>query len=359
MKRMLIFITYFSLIAFLNLSCISDSEVDRSEGFKWENSTPENEGLNKELINTGYQEADSKGFIYAIVIIRNGKIASEKYFAGRNQNSYQTIRSVSKSYLSAIYGIAIDKGLIKLDQKVIDFFPEYKSNVTDSRINQITIDHLLKMRAGIKGDQEFYFTFTSSSDWVKTILSSSLLFDPGTKMTYTTAGTHLLSAVLTKAVGKTTKEFARENLFDPTGIVLRDWLRDPQGYFFGGNDIYLTPRDMAVLGLIYMNKGKLNNVQIVPEDWVNNSIVTYSGTSAGSWGRMSKIGYGLLWWIGEIARQKVYTGIGHGGQFVCCVPELNMIIATQSYPNSDWTQADIQERAVIDIISEYIIKAAL
>jgi len=251
----------------------------------------------------------------------------------------------------------VDKGILKLDQKLVDFFPEYVSNINDNRINDITLDQIIKMRSGFKGDEEIYFTFTASDNWARTILSSDLDFNPGTKMKYSTAGSHLMAIVLSKAVGMSLDNFAKINLFDPTGIKLKNWLKDPQGYCFGGNDMYFTVRDMAVLGYLYLNKGKMNDNQIVPKDWVSKSIVSYSGVSTNTWGKLSKYGYGYFWWIGEVSGQKIFTGLGHGGQFVLCVPELDMIIATQSFPNSDWEQADVQERGVLNIIADYFIPA--
>jgi CubicO group peptidase (beta-lactamase class C family) len=346
-------------ILLLFSSCVSDPVEETSfKSYQWELSNPTIEGFNTDLINSAFSEAMNTGYINSIVIIRNGKIAVEKYFNGKSVSSYQTIRSVSKSFLSALFGIAVEKGILSLDRKVVDYFPEYQQFITDSRINNVTIDNLIKMRAGIKGDQEFYFTFTNSSDWVKTILSSTLSFDPGTRMQYTTAGTHLLSALLTRACGKSTFDFAKENFFGSCGFDVRAWPKDPQGNYFGGNDINLTTRDMAVLGLIYLNKGMLDGNRIVPEEWVNKSLVTYSGTGTTPWGQWSKTGYGYLWWLGEVNGYKVFSGIGHGGQFVFCVPSLNMIIATQSFPDGDWDSADAQERGVISIIANYILPAA-
>ncbi|MEW6194167.1 MAG: serine hydrolase [Bacteroidota bacterium] len=351
---------YLLIVILFNVfvSCGTDPDNKNLNSYNWLLSTPEEQSLNSTLLEEGFTQAEAKGYIYSIIVIRNGKIAAERYFHNHNSSSYQTIRSVSKSFLSAFIGIAVEKGILRLDQKLVDLFPEYEQYISDARINNITIDHLLKMRSGFRGDDEFYFTFTYSNDWVKEILSSTLNFDPGTKMGYSTAATHLLCVVLARASGKTALEFANENFFGKCGFDVRDWLRDPQGNYFGGNDIYLTTRDMAVLGLIYLNNGVLDGKQIVPEDWVEKSLVKYSGSSTGSWGQWTKIGYGYLWWLGEVNDYKIFSALGHGGQFVFCVPSLNMIIATQSYPDSDWDQADVQERGVIDIIADYILPAA-
>ncbi|NMB82996.1 MAG: serine hydrolase [Ignavibacteria bacterium] len=358
MKKYLLLCCTFLFLFLVLTSCGSEPEEPVYKSYKWELSNLTAEGFNAELVNSGFNEAANTGYIYSIVIIRNGRIAAEKYFQGRSPSSFQTIRSVSKSFLSALYGIAVEKGIISLDKKLMDYFPEYKQNITDPRVNNVTIDHLIKMRAGFKGDQEFYFTFTNSSDWVKTILSSQLSFDPGSRMQYSTAGTHLLSALLTSACGKSTFDFAKENFFGPCGVDVRNWLKDPQGNYFGGNDIYLTTRDMAVLGLIYMNNGMLDGKRIVPQDWVAKSLVTYSGSSIIPWGNLNKVGYGYLWWLGEVNGYKIFSAIGFGGQFIFCVPSLNLIIAIQSFPNSDWTTADQQERNILNIIANYFLPAA-
>jgi CubicO group peptidase (beta-lactamase class C family) len=256
-----------------------------------------------------------------------------------------------------LIGIAVSKGILSLEQKMIDSFPEYKSAVADQRVNNITLRHLLTMRSGIKGDVEAYFTFTSSSNWIRTIIGLPLNFDPGSKSGYSTAGTHLLAGMLTKAVGMGLTDFAQENLFEPMGIEIKNWLKDPQGICFGGNDMMFTTRNMAVLGLLYLNNGKLNDRQIVQEEWVKNSLV-YSGGSSGVWGSLTNLGYGYLWWLGKAAGKNVFFALGHGGQYVMCVPDLNMIIAATSDPNLDWDISDEHERAVLQIIADYIIPAA-
>lgn len=347
------------IIIALLISC-SDLNIIEEEpiGYNWEVVAPEDLGLDGTMLNTALIQAETRGFINSIVVIRNGKIAAEKYFNGRNVNSHQTIRSVSKSFLSALIGIAVNKGILQLDQKMIDSFSEYKSLDIDSRINNITLKHLLTMRSGIKGDEEFYFTFTNSNNWIKTIIEMPLNFEPGTKSLYSTADVHLVSGMLTKASGMSSMEFAIKYLFEPMRIVIKDWTTDPQGIYFGGNEMFFTTRNMAALGLLYLNKGNLNNLQIVPEEWINNSLV-YSGESSAVWGNLSEGGYGYLWWIGKVSGKKVFFALGHGGQFILCVPNLNMIIAVTSDPYLDWNISDEHERSVLKIIADYIIPSVI
>lgn len=354
MKRSFLII---ALLTYLIISCADINNTDEpSVGYNWQSASPEELGINSLMLNNGFNAASSKGFINSVIVIRNGKIAAEKYFNGGNTNSFQTIRSVSKSFLSALIGIAINKGIMSMDQKMIDSFPEYQQFVTDTNVNNITLRHLLTMRSGIKGDLEFYSVFTSSSNWIKTIIESQLKFTPGSRSLYSTASTHLISGMLTKASGMSTMEFAKINLLGPMGIVINDWDRDPQGIYFGGNNMYMTTRNMAVLGLLYLNKGRLNGRQIVPEDWINNSLV-YSGGVGGAWGNLTDIGYGFLWWLGKVAGKNVYTAIGHGGQFVLCVPDLDLIAVVNSDPYVDWNTADVHERGALEIITDYVVPA--
>jgi CubicO group peptidase (beta-lactamase class C family) len=139
--------------------------------------------------------------------------------------------------------------------------------------------------------------------------------------------------------------------------MISDWLRDPQGIYFGGSDMIFTARNMAALGLLYMNGGALNGKQIVPEEWVNKSLI-YSGSSGGSWGSLSGAGYGYLWWLGQLAGHKVFFALGYGGQYIICVPDLDLIVAATSDPNALPNDADPHERAVMKLISDYIIPSA-
>ena len=350
----------FSLLVSSSLlfsSCVNEFVPEESYNYPWPVSSPAELGLDESMLEGALAEAGSKDFINSMLIIRNGKIAAERYFNGGEVNSFQTVRSVSKSFLSALIGIAVDKGILSLGQKMIDFFPEYNTANVDPRIKEITLEHLLTMKSGIKGDEAVYFTFTSSSNWIKTIIELPLDFDPGTRAQYSTAGTHLLSGVLTIASGMSTYEFAKIFLFGPMGIEIMGWSRDPQGIYFGGNDMFFTTRNMAVLGLLYMNRGKLNGMQIVPEEWANKSL-TYSGGSSTVWGSLSNGGYGYLWWLGKIAGEKIFFALGHGGQYIICVPDLDMIVVATSNPYLDWDISDEHERAVLQIIEDKIIPAA-
>ncbi|MFC1784926.1 hypothetical protein ACFL0J_04785, partial [Candidatus Neomarinimicrobiota bacterium] len=127
--------------------------------------------------------------------------------------------------------------------------------------------------------------------------------------------------------------------------------------FEPSNSMFFTTRDMAVLGYLYLNDGEINGVQIVPRDWVAESIKNRMPQSGWSWGDLHDGGYGYLWWLGKIEGHQVFLAIGHGGQFIVNFPELNMIVATNSNADGDWDTADNNERSALDLIANYIVPA--
>jgi len=354
--KKLVFPFYIILI----ISC--DLYPDKSRGsiFKWQTAKPEDHGLDSEQLEKAFLEAQNKSSIYSLLIIKDGYIVGERYYHGHDANSSFNIRSVSKSFLSALIGIAIENGIINgLDTKVLNYFPEYVHNSLDKRKQDITIEHLLTMQAGIDRDQSIYSKIFNTDNWIKSTIEEKLIYDPGERWVYNTFLTHLLSGIITKSAEMSTYDFAKEFLFDPLGIEIQDWKQSPQGIYFGGNNMFFTTRDMAMLGLLYLNNGELNDVQIVPHDWVEQSLQnTMPDFQKGwTWGKLENGGYGYLWWLGEISGYKIFTALGHGGQFVMCFPDLDMIVVTNSNAYVDWDTADKNERIVLDLIANYILPA--
>ena len=200
--------------------------------------------------------------VHSVVIIKNGYIVEETYPSDSyKQNTLHTIYSCTKSITSALIGIAIDQGYISgLDQKVLDFFPDREIANLDTQKQSITIEHLLTMTSGMEWDewtipyidaqgnwnlQNSLAQMDYSEDWVQYVLDRPLVDEPGKVFNYNTGTTHLLSAIIHQATGRTTRDFAQEYLFDPLGITEINWPTDPQGIFEGGNALALKPRDMA------------------------------------------------------------------------------------------------------------------
>jgi CubicO group peptidase (beta-lactamase class C family) len=324
----------------------------------WPVSTAEAQGLDRQTLAAGYDAAAGLSYTYSLLVVRNGYLIAEQYFNGDTRDTPNNVMSVSKSVLSALVGIALERGYVdSLNQRVLDFFPEYVSPTVDARKHDITIRHLLMMRAGFGRDEDVYFQVYNSANWIKTTLELPLQANPGEKMIYCTFGTHLLSGILTKATGTNTYDFAATNLCKPLGITLYFWEKDPQGYYFGGNSMGFTPRDIAKFGYLYLRDGKMNGTQIVPKRWVDESLTNFTNNPNLSWGDLKNYNYGYLWWIGELNGFRVYFALGHGGQFVLNVPDLDMIVVSTADPNFDWDVADEHERAILHIIASYVLGA--
>ena len=340
------------------LSCSDDPAGPELLDGNWPISSPELQGMDSGLLNLAVIQGESRGYVDCILVIKNGYIVAEKYYNGYDKQIAHNVKSVSKSFLSALTGIALRDGHINsLSLKMLDFFPEYVYPSIDPRKYDITIRNLLMMRSGIDHERNNYEQIYNSSNWLKTTIEFPLLYDPGSTFSYNTFQTHLLSAIITKASGMSTMEFARKYLLELMNIGVDQWQQGPQGYYFGGNNMYFTPRNMARLGYLYMNNGRLNGIQIVPQNWVEESLTNYTNFIGSVWGDLNNINYGYLWWLGEIKNYSTFLAIGYGGQFVINFPDLNMIVVTTADNQLNWETADEHERSILKIVADYILPA--
>jgi len=334
----------------------SDPPIVTPVGDGWVTVSPESQGMDSQVLNQAFDQADQAGFIDGLLVIRNSLIIAERYFNSYDSSQTHNVMSVSKSFLSAITGLAIREGnLDSLDQRVLPFFPEYVTPDLDPEKLEITLRHLLTMRMGLDREQLNYFELYNSDNWIAATLAYPFVAAPGEEFHYNTFGTHLLSAQITRAADTTTLAFAQTHLFEPLGITVDAWQQDPQGYYFGGNSMHFTPREMARFGLLYMNNGRKGDVQIVPTEWVTYTLSPSTDWQNSTWGTMTDIQYGCLWWLGKLSGYSAFMGIGHGGQFVICISSLNIVVVSTSNNQVDWDTADAQERAVLEIVSTYVL----
>jgi CubicO group peptidase (beta-lactamase class C family) len=324
--------------------------------FEWPVSSPAAEGFDQKKIDSAYIKAKELGFVDALLIIRNGKLVAENYYNGYDADSGHQIWSCTKSFMSVLVGIAIDMGLIEsVDKKIMGYFAEYAYPGMDARFYDIKIKNLLKMSMGIDKEENNLIPVVQTNDWIYQTFRLPLLSDPGQKFRYNSLETHLLSAIITKVSGKSALEFARENLTIPMGIEIVEWKSDPKGYNTGGYDIYMKPRDMAVLGYMYMNGGKINNTQIVTEGWIDESLIPTWNNNGIQWGPLTDYNYGYLWWLGKINGYNMFMAMGMGGQYIINFPDLNLIVVTTT--NKDITWDNEQEIPTLEIVSDFILKA--
>lgn len=324
------------------------------EPFDWPISEPEAQGLDSSIFEKAFQEAEKLSYIFSLLVVKNGYLIAERYFHFQDEYDANHVYSVSKSFTSALVGIAFRENYLhSLEQKMLDFFPEYVTPDLDPRKNEITIKHLLTMRAGFAFDEseEDWNQYWSSPNWIRYAIELPLRYDPGEVFHYSTPQTNLLSGIITKTSGMSTREFAEKYLFTPLNISIRSWHQDPQGYYTGGHEMYFTPRDMARFGYLYLNNGLIDGIQIVPEEWVKDSI-EYDSRFESDWGPLTERGYGYKWWLGQIHDYDFFHASGMGGQYIVCIPELNMVIVT----TMDWSGwSDPGAFMPIELIANHIL----
>lgn len=291
------------------------------------------------IIKTDYDN------IAGIVVQKKGEIVYERYFDGFTSEDTIHTMSVTKSIISALTGIAIDRGYIKSpDQKVLEFFPEYKLKRGEKTIQHVTIENMLTMTAPYKYKSEPYTKVYTSDDWTKAALD--LLGGKAgitREFKYSTVGTQILSGIIINATGSSVSDFAAEFLFNPLGIKapgntrisnkeehfaflkerhVSGWAVDPKGVNTAGWGLCLTPRDMAKIGQLYLNNGIYEDRRILSSKWIWDSTKEKS-----RWGELP---YGYLWWIADYDGYHCYAAIGDGGNFIFVNQDKSIVVAIAS-----------------------------
>jgi CubicO group peptidase (beta-lactamase class C family) len=286
----------------------------------------------------------------SLLVMWRGQAIAEYYRTGVRPGSLANVKSASKSVISALVGIAIERRLIPtVDQPIATYFPELAKD-PDSRKRSITIEDLLTMRSGLESTSGAnYGGWVKSANWVRFALQQPIVSEPGTAMEYSTGSSHLLSAILTRVSRKSTLQFAQETLATPLGFRLASWLRDPQGIYFGGNEMLLTPKQMAAIGELYLNRGLFKGRQVVPAAWVDTSCVPRT-TSV--WDGDRHYGYG--WWIQTFGRHTACFAWGYGGQYIFVFRDLNLVVvATSSTAVSEERRGHRQR--LFDLIEQHVL----
>ena len=241
-------------------------------------STPEEQGLDPNLVAELYYHAAEMETLYGLLIVKNGYLIAEDYFNEGGVEQLSGRQSMTKSITSALAGVALDQGcLSSVDQAMMEFFPELADDITDPRKEQITIRDLLQMRAGYPDEEKTppYFDIMFFSDnyhWFPHLVDFPLMSDPGAEFNYSNLSSHLLGVVVARACDTDLMSFAQEHLFNPLGGEVGHWTTDADGYNWGSGEIHLTARDMAKFGLLYLNDGDYNGNQVVSAEWVGDSL---------------------------------------------------------------------------------------
>ncbi|WP_441000838.1 serine hydrolase domain-containing protein [Fodinibius sp. SL11] len=296
------------------------------------------------------RNASTINSVTSLLIQQNGRQLAEYYFNGMEKGESTNIKSASKSIISLLVGIAVDKGYIKsVDESIRTYFEDYFNAHPDSVKESITIKDLLTMRSGLETTSfHNYGRWVMSDNWVTFALDQPLEKKPGGDMAYSTGTSHLLSVIISRATGMSTKAFAEEYLFKPMNIRVGGWDRDPQGYYMGGNNMALTPEDMIKIGQMMLNGGQYKGQQIVSKKWVADSFKTYTRSN------FNPYDYGYMWWNKSVGNYKVYFAWGFGGQYIFMIPDLDAIVVlTGALENA--TQSRSYKEPVFSLLREHII----
>ncbi|MFQ5833362.1 MAG: serine hydrolase domain-containing protein [Candidatus Thorarchaeota archaeon] len=324
----------------------------------WRESTPYLQGMSEVRLNSMSDYIAAEDYsINSMVIVRHGYIVLEEYLNPQyDMTTRFQIYSCTKSFISALVGAAIEEGLIAgVDQKVVSFFPNRTFDNMDSRKENITLGDLLTMTPGLEwheldisysnGSNSFNLMY-NSPDWVQYILDRPVVQEPGEVWNYNSGASHILSVILQNLSSGSPGEYLDwviSNIYDPLGIGHLTWYDDPQGNYFGGSGMQLTPREMAKFGYLFLNNGTWDGEQILSEEWIEVSTRSHAQLSGTTH-------YGYQWWV--------YPGIGmyaaHGyrGQNIIIVPEHDIVVVfTSSLAEDQWPFPYM--------VSEYIIPSAL
>ncbi len=362
-----------ALLAACGLGPASSPPPQTGDG--WQTASPASVGLEARLLNRAVARIRDGTYpnVHSLLIVQADLLVFEQYFRGYtwdyagdqfrgdlvdfDRDTRHNLASVTKSFTSALVGIAIDQGLIGgVEERVFAFFPEYV-HLQDGRKDRITLEHLLTMRSGLEWNEMEVFYDDLQNDLVQLfrvpdpveyILAKPLVSEPGTGWYYSGGNTNLLGEVIRQATGQRMDAFAEEHLFAPLGITNYQWDHINADVIHASGNLQLRPRDMAKFGLLYLNGGLWDGQRIVSQAWVETSTRAHATPRGGG-------GYGYQWWLrtytaGTQAVDAFYAA-GWGGQRICVFPALDMVVV---FTGGNY----VQEDPVDEILTRFILPAA-
>lgn len=357
--RKLAFLPFVGL--FFLISCsdkdeprVSPASIDLQKPWQVSGTAEENvEDLSAILSNAAQLRR-----LTSISVFRNGKQVAEAYYKGFKKDSLHDVRSVTKSVMSLLIGIALEKDILKsINDPIKNYLPSAEFPLTGQKEN-ITLLHLLTMSGGFQWNEtggNSYNEWILSGKPVDFLLEKPIANSPGTTFNYNSAAIHLLGIVLTKASGMSLPEFADQFLFSKIGITKVAWEQFDASQVNGGSGIRLRPYDMARIGQLMLQNGKSGTESIVSEEWIK-SLTDPAYTWRDTYGALHNYTYARLWWVQD-APAKTYFAWGFGGQFIFVFPEKNtLIITTTNWVKSiDAGGVEVIEQEAFDLVLNKIL----
>jgi CubicO group peptidase (beta-lactamase class C family) len=315
----------------------------------WTTSTPAAQDMDAGRLEQASTALADLPYTWSFLVIRRGALVFERYYHGSAKNQSNNVHSASKSIWGAAIGIAIDQGRIPdADATIASTLPSRYVAAMNPETRTITVRDLLTMTSGSQWTEDTTETrIQQTPDWIAATLKLPRAATPGTRFNYSTGDTHLSSAVLASATGTTACEYIHRNLLAPLGIVAEHWGRDPQGYFSGGYNLYLTPRELAKFGMLYLRDGRWHDTQLVPAPWVTASMTSHVDAGA-------PYGYGYDFWLRDIAGHPVAMAWGSGGQMIYIVKDLDLVVVMTTNTR-DFTQDSFNG---LSVMRDHVLPAA-
>ena len=308
--------------------------------------SPKDVGVSAKVVKSFLEDAVKQGYeFHSLMVIRHGKVAVEWYNEPYNKDTPQAVYSVSKSFTSTAIGFAISEGLISLDTKVVDIFPDYPPKKADERFEKLTVQNLLKMSSG---KQPSFLSDKSKVDWIEDYINSPWKFEPGEKFLYINENIFMLSAIINRVTGMSMREYLEPRLFKPLGIDFPFWETDRNGIEAGGWGLYIKTEDIAKLTLCYQQKGMYNGVQVIPEEWTVMATKKQISNEYNRPGTDASCGYGYCFWKNSIDESS-FRADGMFSQFGIGIPEYDATVVL--------TSAVTDETGCLDFLFRYFPKA--
>lgn len=311
---------------------------------EWQTASPAEQGLDPAKLETMLKAVEERRInLQSLLIVRNGYIVSETYFGANTPDTRYHLFSVTKSFVATLVGMSIDTGALPdIEQPMLEMLGRTPPEPPNDNLQAMRVKDLLTMRTGWTWTESdaTYNAMYRSDDWINFMLRLPASEQPGQRFVYCSGCSHVLAAIVQERTQTPLYAFAKEKLFEPLGIDSPQWDVDSQGIPIGGWGLWLTPRDMAKFGYLYLNNGEWDGQQIVSAEWVAESTSLQARTGG-------SLDYGYQWWISE--RLKGYAAMGRYGQTILVLPEQQIIVVTTA-------RIDTHD-PIFELVEEFIIPA--
>ena len=320
---------------------IQDQGIEKTKSQQqiFPRKTPESQGIVSDHLRYLIQElADSPNTdMHHFMVLRHGNVICEADFAPYRKGIWHITHSMCKSITGMAVGFLVEEGKLELSENIYKIFHDKGSTWAKIFRPEVTVENLMTMTSGVTFNES---GIVSGNDWLESYLNAPVSEKPGTKFQYNSLNSYVLSAIITERTGMPMDEYLKPRLFEPLGITDYLWEKCPRGITKGGWGLFMHTEDMAKLGQLYLNKGKWNGKQIIPESWAEASVTKKVDSIEGTYG------YGYQLWMEERPGSFEYNGML--GQNVLIYPDVDMVIVTNA-----GNEELFQDNVMLNIIRKY------